>query len=149
MSKRFSIESHIHRSLIARRNGSLCPAGSRTGTIGFHLGKHQRLVARIGDGVLHGYRTLPFNLPQVLHLGARSEAGLCRKRSRQPHAQSNYRKKSFHLFRLYLYYLPQIYKIQAEETSCSTYFRQVFGFPTHSFTCRGVPAEEWAAISGA
>ena len=102
VSQGFGIEGDIHRSLVARSDRRLCPAGSRTGTIRLHLGEHQRLITRIGDSVLHSHRPLPFYLPQVLQLGTRREARLRQSKAGQTHGKSYYREKSFHLFCLYL-----------------------------------------------
>ena len=70
------IKSHIDYSLCTRSDRSLCPPGHGTGTIGLHLGKHQRLVAGVCNGVLHRYRMFPFNLSEIMHFRIRGETRL-------------------------------------------------------------------------
>ena len=70
------VKSHIDHSLCTRSDRSFCPPCYGTGTIGLHTGKHQRLVTGVRNGILHRYRTLPFNLPEIIHFRIRGETRL-------------------------------------------------------------------------
>ena len=77
------IEGYVYRSFSAGGDRCLCPSGIRTGAVGLHFAQDKRLVACIGNGILHRDGMLPLNLSQMLHLGTRREAclscGTCHK----------------------------------------------------------------------
>ena len=53
MPQSLRIKSDIDHSLCPRSDRSLCPPGYGAGAIGLHVGKYQRLVTCVRNGVLH------------------------------------------------------------------------------------------------
>ena len=76
MPQCLGVKRHAHRPLLARCNRRLSPVGHGTGTIRLHVTQHQRLVARIGNGIFCRHRMLPFYLSEVVHLRIRRKTGL-------------------------------------------------------------------------
>ena len=77
MPQSLRIKSDIDHSLCPRSDRSLCPPGYGAGAIGLHVGKYQRLVTCVRNGVLHRYRMFPFNLSEIVRLRIGSKTRLC------------------------------------------------------------------------
>ena len=76
MPQSLRIKSDVDCSLCSRGDRCLCPLGHGTGTIGFHLGKHQRPVTRVCYGILYRHRMFPFNLPEIIRFRIRGKTRL-------------------------------------------------------------------------